>query len=719
MSLKRIKAGLAGLLCLALVACGGGGSSSGTPIGGNPEGVADVQIKFSAASVDNSGAQTNTATVTAIDGNGKGVSGIPLTIKVDSNATYSVAASTGNTTATGGTVVAVVTIGNDTTVRTITMTASAGGITRTASFSVVGSKVVATDLTLTGPNIIANSVSNTITLTATAVDANRNALPNIPVTFVADSGGVLIPGGTVTDSTGVVTGVLKIGADQSNRTITVTAISGTRSSKLEVQVTGAKLSASGVATTVAKGKTGNRIVYLLVDNSGNKLSGYTVNASASGTQAKSGKTDAAGEWVYTYDAPSVDTTLVIAATVAGVTDTQTVTVGSTAVDPVTTAVRSASVAVSPNVVNVNAIGTTTVNKVEVRALFLSASNIPIKNVRVWFDLGGDKNGIGGTLDSTAPGQLLYSDVNGVARTTYAPGARFSPKDGVTIRACWSTTDFSIPAEGGSCPNAVTSTLTVISESLSVSIGTNGLLGSGTSGLTYIQRFAVQVVDSAGRAMVGVKVSPSLDLLRYYKGEFKAGGSSWFRTGKGNNYPTVYSSGTAVPASALIGMPTDSSGVGVCDNEDLNRNGVAEDFRDSNERVMIDGVSTGVVVAEDQNASGSQTPVRQILEPRKADVTVSIEGVDTTDSSGIVVLKIEYPQNVASWVRFSLLVAASGVAGTEGRASYQADLAVLASAVNNLLADPPFRYSPYGTAATDTFLRTNPEGQSGWLCTNPN
>ncbi|OYU98701.1 MAG: hypothetical protein CFE45_15495, partial [Burkholderiales bacterium PBB5] len=159
MSLKRIKAGLAGLLCLALVACGGGGSSSGTPIGGNPEGVADVQIKFSAASVDNSGAQTNTATVTAIDGNGKGVSGIPLTIRVDSNATYSVAASTGNTTTTGGTVVAVVTIGNDTTVRTVTMTASVGGITRTASFSVVGSKVVATDLILTGPSIIANSTS--------------------------------------------------------------------------------------------------------------------------------------------------------------------------------------------------------------------------------------------------------------------------------------------------------------------------------------------------------------------------------------------------------------------------------------------------------------------------------------------------------------------------------------------------------------------------------
>jgi len=710
MSLKRIKASLAGLLCLALVACGGGGSSSGTPIGSNPDGVADVQIKFSATSVDNSGTQTNTATVTAIDGNGKGVSGIPLAIKVDSNATYTVAASTGNTTGSTGTVVALVTIGNDTTVRTVTMTASVGGITRTASFSVVGSKVVATDLTLTGPNIIANSVSNTITLTATAVDANRNALPNIPVTFQVDNGGVLIPGGTVTDSTGVVTGVLKIGADQSNRTITVTAVSGARTSKLEVQVTGAKLSASGVATTVAKGKTGNRIVYLLVDNSGNKLSGYTVNASASGAQVKSGKTDAAGEWVYTYDAPSADTTLVIAATVAGVTDTQTVTVGSTAVDPVTIAVRSASVAVSPNVVNVNAIGTTTVNKVEVRALFLSASNIPIKNVRVWFDLAGDKNGVGGTLDATAPGQLLYSDVNGVARTTYAPGTRFSPKDGVTVRACWSTTDFAIPAEGGSCPNAVTSTLTVISESLSVSIGTNGLLGTGSSGLTYVQRFAVQVVDSAGRAMVGVKISPSLDLLRYYKGFYLSNGSAWVRTGNGNVYPRSYGSGLPVPTAAVFPLLSTTGVVGECDNEDLNRNGVAENFLDSNE---------GVVVAEDQNNSGAVTPVRQILEPRKADVTVSVEGADTTDSSGIVVLKIEYPQNVASWGRFSLLVAASGVAGTEGRASYQADLAVLATAINNLLADPPFKISPYGTAATETYLRTNPEGQSGWLCTNPN
>ncbi|OYV00287.1 MAG: hypothetical protein CFE45_09725 [Burkholderiales bacterium PBB5] len=542
------------------------------------------------------------------------------------------------------------------------------------------------------------------------MDANRNALPNIPIALLVDKGAVLIPSGTVTDSTGVVTGVLSIGADQSNRTITVTATSGTRTAQLPVQVTGAKLSASGVATTVAKGKTGNRIVYLLVDNSGNPLKSYDVVASASGTQTKSGKTDAAGEWVYTYDAPSVDTTLVITATVAGVTDTQTVTVGSTAVDPVTTTVRSASVAVSPNVVNVNAVGTTTVNKVEVRALFLSASNIPIKNVRVWFDLGGDKNGIGGTLDSTSPGQLLYSDVNGVARTTYAPGTRFSPKDGVTIRACWSATDFAIPADGGSCPNAVTSTLTVISESLSVSIGTNGLLGLGTSNLTYVQRFAVQVVDSAGRAMVGVKISPSLDLLRYYKGFYRSDGSAWTRTGNGNVYPRSYTSGLPVPAAAVFPLLSTTGTVGVCDNEDLNRNGVAENFLDSNE---------GVVVPEDQDLSGNVVPLKQILEPRKADVTVSVEGADTTDSSGIVVLKIEYPQNVASWVRFSLLVAASGVAGTEGRASYQADLAVLAAAINNLLADPPFKISPYGTAATDTYLRTNPEGQSGWLCTNPN
>jgi hypothetical protein len=366
--------------------------------------------------------------------------------------------------------------------------------------------------------------------------------------------------------------------------------------------------------------------------------------------------------------------------------------------------------------------------VEVRALFLGANNAPVKNVRVWFDLNGDQQSIGGTFDSTAGGALLYSDANGVARTTYAPGTRFSPKDGVTVRACWDEADFAIPAEGGACPkdkktgapHEVKATLTVVSESLSVSIGTNGTIELGASKLTYVKRFVVQVVDSSGQAKAGVQIAPSVDLLEYFKGEWTVGADAWEQSGFGNTYPAAYPSGIAVlyarPADTVTldpdtGDPVRTAGnVTQCGNEDLNRNGVAETF--------LDGLE-GALVPEDQNGSGNLSPQRPMLDPRKADVTIAVDGSTTTNADGIVALKIEYPQNVGSWVRFNVLVSASGVAGTEGRANFTGVLPVLATDVTNIKADPPFRFSPYGRLASPAYLRLNPEGQSAWLCTNPN
>jgi hypothetical protein len=82
-----------------------------------------------------------------------------------------------------------------------------------------------------------------------------------------------------------------------------------------------------------------------------------------------------------------------------------------------------------------------------------------------------------------------------------------------------------------------------------------------------------------------------------------------------------------------------------------------------------------------------------------------------------VLKITYPQSVGSWDIFRIQVAASGVAGTEGRAAYSTILPVLAADVNNKDVEPAFRLSPYGVQGSPTVPTTNPLGQSGNLCTN--
>ena len=114
-----------------------------------------------------------------------------------------------------------------------------------------------------------------------------------------------------------------------------------------------------------------------------------------------------------------------------------------------------------------------------------------------------------------------------------------------------------------------------------------------------------------------------------------------------------------------------------------------------------------------------TPDWLSLEPRKADVNISFVGSSTTNSDGQVVLKITYGQSLASWLEFNILVAASGVAGTEGRTSFQGVLPVLADAVSDPDVEPAFRLGPYGLQASPVVPTTNPAGQTGLLCTNPN
>jgi hypothetical protein len=190
---------------------------------------------------------------------------------------------------------------------------------------------------------------------------------------------------------------------------------------------------------------------------------------------------------------------------------------------------------------------------------------------------------------------------------------------------------------------------VVSEPLAVSIGTNNLIGEGADALTYIKKYVVLVVDSSGQAKSGVQVTPSIDLTH-------------FRTG-------FYAlSGTWTTDSAAGGFSSKS-----CANEDTNRNGVLETNEDKNGNKQLD--------------------------PRKSDVAISMIGGNTTNSSGIVTLQIEYPKNVATWADFQILVSAGGISGTEGRATYTGTLGAAAGEFT-AQSTPSFGESPYGNSARE-------------------
>jgi hypothetical protein len=513
------------------------------------------------------------------------------------------------------------------------------GVTTVADLSLVLNK-----------NSIANGGSDTVTATVTAVDANRVAVPDATVTIGADSGAVVVSSSATTDDNGQVTATISNGTDKTNRTVTVTATAGGLTRTATFVVAGATLSATG-ATLVAPSAAGS-ITYRVVDSASTAITGTPITITAPGLTDVNGVTDNNGEFVYNFTAPATSGPLDITATAAGVTLVRTLTVqtGSVPTAPLGS-VTSASISVDPSVVRVGG------DRAEVRALFLGVNNAPVQNIRVRFDLAGDPNSIGGTITSGT--DYVYSSQNGVALSAYQPGSRASPTDGVIVRACWDYNDFA----AGTCPNQVTKTLTVTSDALSVSLGYDNTISTGPSGLTYIKRFVVTVNDAAGQAKADVLVTPSVDLLTYYKGRYTKVGARW---------------------EVLSDV--------ACPNEDLNRNGVLEAY-------------------EDFNTNGD-------IDPRKADVLIRMVGSNRTSSDGTAILQIEYLKNVATWLDYKILVTAGAVTGTEGRVSVTLPLEGAESEFTATVA-PSFAVSPYGISQDPRVDRLLPDGTTLSVCTNPN
>ena len=496
---------------------------------------------------------------------------------------------------------------------------------------------------------IFNTGSASVGIVVTAIDANRNTVAAVPVSISVDAGGVVAGAAPQTGANGSISATLFVGVDRSNRLITITATAGTITRKATVQVVGTTITSTLVPAVTAQNTPG-AVQYRVVDQAGNAMAGQSVQIVAGGLTPPqaSGTTGSNGDYNFNYVSPSTDGSYLITATIAGKSDVQTLLVQSVGVVPSANGpVTAATASANPSVVPVNLVNSQA-NRSEIRGLFLGANNLPIKNVRTKFDLNGDTNSIGGTF--TTGSTTLYSDANGVVTTAYVPGTRSSPTDGVTVRMCYGLSDNDPNLLN--CVNPKLVTLTVTSEPLGVSIGTNELIIVNT--LTYVKQFVITVSDSAGVAKPDVNLVASLDLPYYHKGQYVISNGKWVKSG-----PGIFNGNSAAG----------------CLNEDTNRNGVLDN-------------------GEDVNGDGQ-------LWPRKPDVIVSLLQ-SKTGSDGTAVLQIQYAKDHASWVDAMITVSASGVSGSEGRAQYfSAPVPVDVAAINNIAASPAFQISPYGTASVCT------------------
>jgi hypothetical protein len=485
---------------------------------------------------------------------------------------------------------------------------------------------------------LTNSGSDTSVLTVTALDANNNPIPNVPLTVSVDTG-VYTPTKAATGTDGQAGGAISIGANKANRNITATIRLGGQTTTAVIAVAGSALTLTPLPATPAPGQS-VRVDLKVTDANGTGVPNVPV--ALSGTLGFTGSvtTDLNGNATATLGAaPSAAGNYTVDAAALGVTATRTVQVvagGGGGIPNATGPVSSASLAIVPNTIGPNTTGSTT-NRAGLRAKFINASNQAIPNVRVRFQI--DAPGLGAGEQLSTGTTTVYSDVNGDAIADYIPGTRSSPTNGVTIRACYGLTDADLA--GGACPNSVIQTLTVASQPLSVTLGDNNLLERGNNSLTYIKKFDVAVVDAAGNAVANANVSASVDLVSYAKGRY-------------------------IKPVAPSTTPTGTTAV--CTNEDTNRNGALD-------------------AGEDVNGDGE-------LDPRKADVALSFVGSNVTGTNGRMTIQVEYPQNVATWLEYTVRVT-TNVAGSEGTDSKT----YVTTFIQGDDTNGSFLLSPYGQGLT--------------------
>lgn len=519
--------------------------------------------------------------------------------------------------------------------------------------------------------------TDTAAITVIAVDSARNVVAGASVTVATGQGSIFTPTGAATDASGVYAGVISLGSDKSDRSINVTVSSNGITKQATLVVTGSKLILQATPATPSPGQA-VVLTMALTDGSGAAIpnSVVTIGGSVPGLAGTTKTTDSTGKATITFQAPTAAGIYQISAVGSGVSSADfQLQVFTTVIPPAVIPENvQPALSASPNVIATNSPGSSS-NRSTIRFLILDSQNGPIPNVRVKFlDITSGLPTVGSTLANS--GATLYSDASGSVSTEYTSGQNPSPTNGVKLRACYSATDF---LSASHCPNLVDTSLTIAGQALSVSIGDDNVLEKGPG--TYIKKFAVTVADAAGKPVANAPVDISVDLThygKYAKNDFVSNGLT---------FPFVPQSLTGTATFEIGGSPSTTTGTGTnvvvipavpgttftwCANEDTNRNG----FVDAGENI------NGSV-----DSNGQPT-----LEPRKSDLLISYDDPAkmTTDSSGLLIVKVEYSQRFGTWLAYKVRLIAN-VQGSQGIAErlFVTDIA------QGDVGNGSFRSPPYG------------------------
>ncbi|MFO1468110.1 MAG: Ig-like domain-containing protein [Steroidobacteraceae bacterium] len=717
---------VAWLSAALLAACGGGNTITGTkgPTGG-PSTVSSLTVSSSAASIAADGSDSATITAVAKDANNNLVKDATVSF----NASAGGLAVTQATTDANGRATATLNAGGASAGTSITVTASTGGVSGTTTVNVVNTQQTLS-LTTSAPQIPSDS-SKKATIKALMRDASNNALAGVTVSFAATSGNLIITNAT-TDATGVASATLDAGGSPINRTITVTANSGSATAKVTVDVTGTALSITGPVSLVQGAQGVFNIT--LIDSGTNGISGSTVTLTSTNgntLSAQSVTTDSLGHASVTLTGSKGGNDSVVASAL-GLTAQQSLVVSTNsfaitapvaaakvnlgAVQPVTvhwtsgganiadgtvvqfsttrgtlsapsatTSGGNAQVTITSAVAGpavISASGTGVSTQVTIDFISVTPASIAVQASPSTIPTAGQSTIsaiVRDAQNNLVEGQTIdFSTINDVTGGSLSPAVALTDSQGraQTVYTASPTASASsgvtvqAVVRGTSPVISGTADLTVGGKTVKLALGTGNVIGANAADTAFIVPYFVQAIDSGGNAVPNIQITLTIHSLNYGKGTYYWDGVLWTQT-----------------RDATVANPV--PGVTVCPNEDANFNGVLDPGEDG---------LPGDAGLPTFNAFGNKNGLIE-----SGDVATVSPGVVTTDASGFADLNVTYPQDHAQWIQAQLTATAT-VTGTQASDTTIFWLPMSADKVNKQTVRPPGMPSPYGIAQ---------------VCTNPN
>jgi hypothetical protein len=598
---------------------------------------------------------------------------------------------------------------------------SAGG-------SASGADPAAVQVTTSVPSIGSDGRS-TATITAIVKDASNRSMANQDVKFATtDAGAVLQVVNARTDLSGAATATLSI-SDAANRTITVSAATGSLVKTVPVAVTGTQLSLSGPATLVAQ--AANEFTISLRNSAGTAIAGAVVtvkSAAGNALSASSVTTDAAGQARFTVTGTVSGTdTLTAASAALNANASLTVTVSGTLlsfVDPV----PSQEIPVS------------TLQSVTVRYL---AGGVPQAGQSITFQATRGSCGSPPVAGSCSGTVTAVTDADGLARTQVTSSTagistitalvgslssqqrvefvsrnpskitlQASPANiGVNLSSTGTSSSQLIAVVRDSADNPVKGAIVSFSSVADPSSGRiePAMATTDSAGVASVAFFPG--ANSTGNNQIVIRAALPNTALSSQASLTASKQELVVRIGTGNSLEATDPTRYSMPWSALV---TDSAGNPV-EGALVQAQLVGISFRkgayfwNATQSLWVPRDSTGLFepllcLSEDLNGNLQLDPGEDLnnngqLDPANVAVTRVLSTDGRTDNSGFANLKIEYAREYANWASVRLRVTITAIAGTEVFSQREVLLPVLTSDIASQTVAPPGAVSPFGRASS--------------------